>query len=456
MFNEEVFIIALTERPEDARRFSQIFEPQWLEASEYSPVLQTVYDFTKETGEPPSLPTIHKILDKRDPDAYKLRYKKALEKIEAYSPDRSEMLFTLGEANNVAITRSFMALCQDDRFLLSQEANEGTQIVERVQHWLTQLGDTTGDKTMDIKQAVDSLIKNAEFDPVNVRIPTNINVLDGWTGGGLRKKQLAVLIAPTGHGKTSLLLVIGYKMATIERANVWFITNELVMDEVAERVLSRLTGVEVDKIMNDPTVAYKGLDHQWKQNLEKRLVVTEYTRETSTDDLEAEINRMKNLKGWKPDVIVLDYMERMKPSLAGYRRDNEWGWLGAIAKDLVRLSKKYNVLIWTAAQTNRAGLNADNLDMTMAQSSIRHLQEATAVVAMHQREIPNSDDIVLRLHSLKQRQSKRAVRPVNLRCDLSRMSIKNEEVEEDELKGKEETDGDDNLLTPKERQKRGY
>ena len=471
MFDEEVFIVALTERPEDARRFAGVFHPQWLNKSEYSPILETLYEFTKEFGEPPSLPTLHKVLKERDEEAYDLRYKAAIEKIQTFSPDRSDMIFTLDQANNVAISRSFEQLVNDENFMISVKENAGQEILARIQHWIGHLGTSGDDKNLNLKEIVDELIQSAEFDSPNVRIPTGVQALDDWTGGGLRKKQTSILIAPTGHGKTTMLLVIGYKIATIERKNVLFVTNELVLSEVGERVLSRMTGVQLDKIIDDPTIAYKGLDHQWKQELEKRMRFLEYTRETSTDDLEAEIGKMKNLYGWKPDVIVLDYMERMKPSLSGYRRESEWTWLGAIAKDLVRMAKRHNILIWTAAQTNRAGLTAEEIDMSMSQGSIRHLQEATSVIAMHQKPIPNSDDVVLRLKALKMRQSKRANRPVNLRCDLSRMSIKNEEVDDEELNGTNDDDSseDDDQssgghfsgrgskpLSPRQRQKRGY
>lgn len=451
MFEEDIFIRSLIERPEDARRFSQIFKPQWLNRSELAPILQTIYEFTRENGEPPSIITIRKILQGKDSNAYNLRYKETIDKLEKTSPDRSEMIYTVGIANNVATIRSFRELCQDDQFLLAQEDNEGSEVVRNIQDWLVRLAGSEDNRTMNLRQAVDNLIQSSEFDSPNTKIPCGIKPIDDWTGGGLRKKQLAIYMAPTGMGKSIVLLIIGHKIATIERKNTWLITNELVMEEVTERALARMKGIDVGRIMDNPTVAYKGLDRQWQQGLDKRFYITEYTKETTTDDLEAELEKLKNLHGWKPDVIVLDYMERMKPTAAGYKRDKEWGWMGAIAKDLIRLAKKKNLLIWTAAQMNREGLSSDDLNLSMAQASIRHLQEATAVIAGRQIDIPNSEDKVIRMKPVKMRQSKRSGKSVNLRCNLAKMSISNEEVEE-----LEEDDGSKNAsaMTPAQKQKK--
>ena len=450
MFDEPTFIRALIERPEDARRFSQIFLPQWLKETEYAPILQTIYDFTKQFGDTPSLKTIRQQLHKSDEDSYNIRYKETIDKLEAIDPDRSEMIYTIDQANNVAIIRSFQELSKSDNFLESQQNYSGSDFVQEIQEWLIRLNSHDEDKTMNLKHAIEYLIQSSEFDSPNKRIPCGVKPIDDWTGGGLRKKQLGIYLAPTGHGKSALLLIMAHKIAMVERKNVWVITNEMVMEEVTERALARIKGIPVDKIIDAPTIAYKGLDRQWREGLDKRLYITEYTRETNTDDLEGELNKLKNLHGWKPDVIILDYMERMRPTARGIKRDKEWGWMGAIAKDLLRMAKKKNILVWTAAQFNREGLSDGDLRMDMAQASIRHLQEATAVVGGRQVDIPNSDMVALKLQALKMRQSKRPGRPVTLKCDLSRMSITNEEIipEDDE----EEYSG--SSMTPKQKQKR--
>ena len=55
MFKEDVFIKALTERREDARKFSQTFKPEWLTSAPLRPILAAIYSFLMEYDVPPNL-----------------------------------------------------------------------------------------------------------------------------------------------------------------------------------------------------------------------------------------------------------------------------------------------------------------------------------------------------------------------------------------------------------------
>ena len=459
-FEEDVFLWSLITRPEDAKRFSQIFKPEWLNTVEYRPILTEIYAFTRKTGESPSLVTLNKIFKDKDSESYKLRYANILKDLTDANPDRSNMIYTLGQAKNVAVVRSFIEMTNDQGFLNNQASFDGETILKSVHAWGNKFLQNSDDRTMDIKTAIEHLVQSSGFIIDNTRIPCGIDCLDMWTGGGLRKKQLGILMAPTGHGKSACLIIMGHKIATIEHKKVWVITNELPLEEVTERLLSRITGVSMDSIMEDPIIAYKGLDRHWSNQLDTRLRITEVNREVSCDDIEAEMSKCVALYGWKPDVIILDFMERMKPALTGYGRDKEWQWLGAIAKDLARFTKRHDILIWTAAQTNREGLGAADIDMTMAQSSIRHFQEATAVISMNQVPIPGKDAVAIKFKPLKMRQSKRSAKAITLECDLSKMNITNTTIDIEELQESKEEDesykkeNEEYLPTPRDKQVR--
>lgn len=433
-FNENTFVWALTARPEDTKTFAQIFRPEWLETVAMRPVLAEIYSFTREHGEPPSLVTLHQIFKDKDSISYENRYKKILSDIQINEPDRSEQIYELGKARDVAKVRSFAAMCQDEAFMEKQAVFDGEHLVRDVENWIRQFEDVRTDRTMDIKSAVEHLVQSAGFNSSPARIPCGIKPLDEWTGGGLRPKQLGLIIAPTGHGKSAILLIMAHWIAQIEGKRVWMITNELPLEEVTERTLARMTGIPLDKIMDDPAVAYTGLERHWKSGLANRLIITDINREATTEDFEAEMARMANLHGWKPDVVIVDFMERMKPTLSGHRRDKEWQWIGGIAKDLVRFSKKHNIMCWSAGQTNREGLKVDSggVGLHMVQGSIRHLQEATAVITARQIPIPGLDEedaVAIEFQSQKMRQSRLVHRPKIVKANLSKMFITSEEIE---------------------------
>jgi hypothetical protein len=432
-FDERAFIYALCSRPEDARKFATKFKPSWLHTTEYVPILAEVFAFTREHGEGPSIDTLHKVFKDKDAEAYELRYRGALDSITDVIPDRSTQIYTLGKARDAGVVRDFQELNADQGFLQKQAELDGGDMLKILHKFFNKHGDNHDDRTMDVQEAIDHLVDSRGFKPELIRIPCGIHVIDKWTGGGLRTKQLGIIMAPTGDGKSSVLLNMAHSMAAEDLKRVWLVTNELSLEEQTERMLSRITGTDVGEIIDDPAVAYQGLDRHWRSDLHKRLRLTEVNREVSVDDLESEMMKWVNLLGWKPQVLVLDFIERMRPCDSGYSRDRVWDWLGAISRDLSRFAKRHNILVWTAAQTNRSGYGKDPkkrdpLSLEMAQGSVKHLQEAAAIIGMRQEELPD-DTIVMEMADLKQRFSKRSKRHVYLECDLSKMSITNNEID---------------------------
>jgi len=442
-FDEAAFIYALASRPEDARKFATTFKPAWLNTAEYVPILAELFAFTRKHGEQPSIATLHKVFEDKDQEAYNLRYKAALDTITDDIPDRSTQLFVLGKARDTGVVRDFLELTADQGFLKKQIDLEGGSVLETLHQFFNKHGDLSEDRTMNVREAIDNLVDSHGFMPDLIRIPCGIKVIDRWTGGGLRTKQLGIIMAPTGDGKSSMLVNMAHKMATIEGRRVWLVTNELSLEEQTERVLSKITGAKMEEIIDDPGIAYTGLDRHWIAGLDERLRLTEVNREVSVDDLESEMMKWVNLLGWKPDVLVLDFIERMRPCDSGYSRDRVWDWLGAISRDLSRFAKRHNILVWTAAQTNRSGFGRDPkkqdpLSLEMAQGSVKHLQEAASIIGMRQQELPG-EQIVMELADLKQRFSKRTKRNVFIKVDLSRMSITNDEVDMDDSEVDDDT-----------------
>jgi hypothetical protein len=75
--------------------------------------------------------------------------------------------------------------------------------------------------------------------------------------------------------------------------------------------------------------------------------------------------------------------------------------------------------------------------LSNVQASIKHLQEATAVVAMNQVVYgiaDNGDELVgMKWHAMKMRQSRKASKSVTVRCNLSTMEITNDIIAEEEM-----------------------
>ena len=427
-FDELLFIRSLMDRPADAKRYSQYMKPEWLKTVEYRILLDKVYEFTKKHSIPPSVETLRKLFIEEDQSAYNTRYKDSIDSLAKVNLDQSEVLHCLDNAKKVGIVWSLEALFNDPSFIHKREYKEGGEIMHDLHEWITQFDGTNEDVEMRIDDAVEHLIKERGWMQKNTEIPTGIEFIDDWCGGGLRPKQLGLILAPTGHGKSTCLMIMAYKMSLLENQRVLFISNELAMSEITERFGAMISGEEINKVIHEPTVIRQGMTTLTKWGFHDRLWLAEVNREISSDDIEGMIARYINLYGWKPDVVVIDFMERMKPTVTGHKRDETWNWYGAIAQDLIRFAKRTNILVWTAGQTNRSGYNNKvEQGMAQAQGSIKHLQECSAVIAMRQRSDFDSEkkpDIrMLEFLALKMRHSKRPETSLIVEANLGKMSI---------------------------------
>jgi replicative DNA helicase len=428
-FDEVVFLYSLLLREEDCKKFCASYHEDWFERAECGYVFQEVRHFLKKHLIPPSVKILRTIFKQKDAIVYEARIKDVLDEIENYDKavDKAEIAWTISKAQDVATVRAFKQLTEDIGVQRAIEEADGAEILKQINTLQRRFESTTDRKTMNLREAVESLVQSDGFTPTLQRVPTGIDVIDTWCGGGL-----GIIVGVTGHGKSATLVNIADRMSRNEDKRVWLVTNELSLYETTERVLSRLSGVGLTDIIDAPAMGLGKLSRQWKMNrLDNKFFITEYVRPPiSAADIEDEMIRNRNLYGYMPDVIVLDFMERMKPDMSRGRPkiDNEWSNMQFIAQDLVSLAKRHNIIIWTAVQTNRGGASAEDLDLTHVQSSIRHIQEATACIALKQRKIVDGDKtgkVGIQFFNLKQRQSKLSFDSVILEADLSRMNITN-------------------------------
>lgn len=389
MFDEQILIKSITERQEEAKLLRQVFQPEWLNEVSLRPILQQIFIFLDKEGIPPSIQTLHQIFKDIDKTMYGARHKKILEELEKVQYDVSSAIFCFSKARNVAMTRSFKDLFSSAVINEAFEEDDGQEILKEFEEWRQQFHNTSDETELDIKEAIYKVIKEQGFVKKVDPIPCGIKVLDEFAAGGIKPKNLAIIIAPSKSGKSISLMNIAYSMSSVSERNVLFVTNELTTEETAERFASRITGIPSSEIQRDMSVVlgHKGLERHWALGLHKRLRILEKISEFSTDFLEASIAKYVALYGWRPDIIVVDYMERMRPTIRDVRRSETWDWLGSIARDLVRLAKKGNYLVWTASQTNRSGFDRKQaLGAQSAQGSIKHLQEAAFVVGQRKRK----------------------------------------------------------------------
>jgi replicative DNA helicase len=186
------------------------------------------------------------------------------------------------------------------------------------------------------------------------KFKTVLPSLDKSLEGGLGSKELAMVVAPPGVGK-SLYLVNQGVQSMIEGRKVLYVSLEMSEDKIAQRFDSIMTLVPQFKLKdpaNQLTVKER-LDIFQQQFPGSNLVIKEFpTGQASINTVRNLLVQLKNYDEFEPDVLIVDYLELMRPT-----RDiqQEYHAQQRIAEELRGLAMEFNFLIWTATQTNRQG-----------------------------------------------------------------------------------------------------
>jgi|TARA_R110000824_G_scaffold23514_4_gene84212 replicative DNA helicase len=187
-------------------------------------------------------------------------------------------------------------------------------------------------------------------------VVTGWDEIDSITRGGLGKRELGVVVAPTGAGKSMALVHIGSRAVVMGKTVVHY-TLELAETTIGLRYDSAITGVPLSM-----TFEYKDQIKEKITGIEGQLIVKEYpTKSATTKTLENHLDRLRQ-KGVEPDMIIVDYADLLRPVTTSYKQELRHS-LGDIYEELRGIAQKYDMPVWTASQTNRGGLNAEVITM---------------------------------------------------------------------------------------------
>jgi hypothetical protein len=185
-------------------------------------------------------------------------------------------------------------------------------------------------------------------------VSTGWERMDSFCKGGLGKSELGVVIAPTGAGKSMVLVHLG-SQALKEGKTVVHYTLELGDTVVGQRYDSCITGIPLNDLMMNKEEIF---DHI--SDIEGNLIVKEYpTKSATTQSIKNHLDKLKK-RGIHPDMVIVDYADLLRPVKARNEKRHE---LESLYEELRGIAQTMECPIWTASQTNRSGLNAEVITM---------------------------------------------------------------------------------------------
>ena len=192
------------------------------------------------------------------------------------------------------------------------------------------------------------------------KIKTRNPISTGWTEiddickNGLGKGELGVVIAPTGAGKSMVLVHLGAQAIKSGKTVVHY-TLELGDTVVASRYDSCITGYPLSDLHTFKDNIYEAV-----KNLPGKLIIKEYpTKSASSKTIRNHLEKLRK-RGNEPGLVIVDYGDSLRPISMQREKRNE---LESIYEEMRAIAQEFKCPIWTASQTNRSGLNAEVITM---------------------------------------------------------------------------------------------
>jgi len=253
------------------------------------------------------------------------------------------------------------------------QANKYESIVETIKK-AVQVG-TAPAVGHDFFNELDARFTRLKRDTIPTRLP-ELDKKDIFNGGS-GKGELLCVVGSSGAGKSHFLTMIGAN-ALREGKNVLHYTFELSETAVGIRYDSNLCDIDSSEVMDKR----EDIEKFYRENRLGRLFIKEYpTNTASIYTLRSHIERL-DLKGFKPDIIVIDYADIMRSSRQFESLRHE---LKLVYEELRAMAMELQVPVWTASQSNKEGANSDVIDMTNMSEAYGKAMICDAIVSISRR-----------------------------------------------------------------------
>jgi len=202
--------------------------------------------------------------------------------------------------------------------------------------------------------------------------PTGWSKLDDALFGGISRKELLLVSANSGGGKSITLANLALNFVN-RGLDVLYISLELSEDVIGSRFDTMYTGISrkvwkehVDEITKTVTKAGKNIG---------ALDIVQMPTETSANDIRAYLKEFELRNKRIPDMIVLDYLDNMGANEA-ISADNVFQKDKLCSEQLRQIGIDYDMFIATASQLNRSAIEAPSHNHSQIAGGLSKIQVA--------------------------------------------------------------------------------
>lgn len=186
----------------------------------------------------------------------------------------------------------------------------------------------------------------------NSFIPTFSPTLNHYMGGGYASKALTVWYGESNMGKTTYLCNDSAYIFS-QGYDVLYISLEMDKQEIMKKIVANLLEIPVHSLKNYDV---KFFEDKIREISTSDLRILEWPSfEVNSIDILNSIRDLQIKEGFKPHIIVLDYINCMTTNRASTSGGKKHEDLGYITKEIENLAKQLDVPVVTCSQFNRNG-----------------------------------------------------------------------------------------------------
>lgn len=221
------------------------------------------------------------------------------------------------------------------------------------------------------------------------------------------KRDLHVIGARPGVGKSAFALYIALMMAQFSRG--LFFSLEMPLKQIAQRIISNQTRIELDKLTNkekfkELTTDEKELVNVLFKKLLRKSNLILYDGNFKIDELEEYIKNEKEINGL--DYIVVDYLQLVKSS-----KSSRYEQITDVSIRLKQIAKDYDIAVIALSQLSRDIEKRVDKDIYLAdfRESGQIEQDASTILGLTIEPTTTEYKEIMKVQILKNRQGQLGV-----------------------------------------------
>jgi len=339
-------------------------DSEYFESSAHKWVVEYIQKYFSEYHTTPTIETLSIEVKKLENEVLRISIAEALR--EAYKmSDNSDLEWVEAEFSTFCRNQQVKKAILNSVSLL--EMNDFESILQLI----SKAVNAGEDKTVGLDYNIDIEARYREDDRRCIPFPWPI--FNEITQGGYGKGDLVLVFGNPGGGKSWAIAAMGAYAAALG-FNVVHYTLELGEGYVGKRYDAIFSGIEVDKLH----LHRKEVD-EVVGKVKGKVIIKEYPpKRASFDTIEAHLQQLEHQNDFKPDLIIIDYLDYMRTRSRKERKEE----IDDVYVAAKAFAKEKGMPVISPSQANRGAAKSDIIEGDNAAGSYEKIMIGDIILSL--------------------------------------------------------------------------